>query len=82
MTQAIEITVKRSARGSWEVCESGYEAPLAEFADREDAIGYARGIAATKARASIDAEPDEDMPAVRESYTLDPVSGKTHRMTS
>jgi hypothetical protein len=82
MTHAIEITVKRSARGNWEVYESGFEAPLAEFADREDAIDYARGIAATKARASIDAEPDADMPGVRESYALDPVSGKSHRLTA
>src|SRR5262245_14716853 len=82
MTRPIEITVKRSARNSWEVCESGFEAPLAEFADREDAIEYARGIAATKSRASVDAEPDADLPGVRESYALDPVSGKSHRLTA
>ena len=78
----ILFTVKKSARGTWAVCESGYEKPLAEFEERTDALDYARGLAATKPRASIDAEGDESSPGVNESYALDPVSGKSSRMNA
>ena len=81
MTATCQITVKRDARGRWAVCESGFEAAIADFDDREDAIEYARGIASTKPRASIDAESMDDLPAVRESYALDPVSGKSARLS-
>lgn len=76
------ITVKRDPRGRWAVCESGFDAPIADFDEREDAIEYARGIASTKPRASIDAEALDDLPAVRESYALDPVSGKSARLSA
>jgi hypothetical protein len=80
MTQGTELMVKRMSGGRWEVCESGFEKPLADFDNREDAIEYARGIAATRPRASIDAEPDETLPELRERYALDPVSGKSQRL--
>jgi len=78
----ILFTVKKSPGGTWAVCETGLQVPLAEFDEREDAIEYARGIAATKARASIDAEADGSAPGLRESYVLDPVSGKSSRMNA
>jgi hypothetical protein len=74
------FTVKRSAHGRWAVCETGFEEPLAEFEERNDAIEYARGIAGTKPRASIDAEGDDTFPAINERYALDPVTGKSSRM--
>ncbi len=80
MTTTTAFTVKRSTEGRWAVCETGYEEPLAEFDARDDAIEYARGIAATKARASVDAEGDNISPGLHESYALDPVSGKSSRM--
>lgn len=78
----IVFTVKKSPRGTWAVCETGTPLPLAEFDERDDAIEYARGIAATKARASIDADGDGQAPGLRESYALDPVSGKSSRMSA
>jgi len=81
MTSTCQITVRRDERGRWAVCESGFEAAIADFDEREDAIEYARGIASTKPRASIDAESMNDLPAVRESYALDPVSGKGARLS-
>ncbi len=78
----IVFTVKKSLRGTWAVCETGFEKPLAEFEERDDALEYARGLAATKPRASIDAEGDEGSPRLNESYALDPVSGKSSRMNA
>jgi len=80
MTQGTELTVKRSTLGRWEVCEAGFEKALADFDTRDDAIHYARGIASTRPRASIDAEPDDRLPELRERYALDPVSGKSQRL--
>jgi hypothetical protein len=74
------FTVKRSGRGRWAVCESGFEKPLAEFDERVDALEYARGIAGTKPRASIDAEGDGASPAINETYALDPRTGTSARM--
>lgn len=74
------FTVKKSGRGRWAVCESGFEKPLAEFDERVDAIEYARGIAGTKPRASIDAEGDATSPAINETYALDPKTGTSTRM--
>jgi hypothetical protein len=74
------FTVKRSGRGRWAVCESGFEKPLAEFDERVDALEYARGIAGTKPRASIDADGDESSPPINETYTLDPGTGTSKRM--
>ncbi len=83
MTQGqILFTVRKSPSGTWAVSESGLQVPLAEFDERHDAIEYARGIAATKPRASIDADADGAQPGLRESYVLDPVSGKSSRMNA
>lgn len=82
MTATCHITVKRDPHGRWAVCESGFEAAIAEFDQRDDALEYARGIASTKPRARIDAESQDDKPAVRESYALDPVSGKSARLSA
>ena len=38
----IKFTVKQSGQGSWVVCEGGFEKPLADFDNRDDAIDYAR----------------------------------------
>ena len=78
----VVFTVKKSRNGAWAVCESGFEKSLAEFDERDDAIEYARGLAATKPRASVDAEGDDRMPGVSESYALDPVSGKSSRVSA
>lgn len=78
----IVFTVKKSVRGTWAVCETGFEKPLAEFEERDDALEYARGLAGTKPRASVDAEGDGSSPGVNESYALDPVSGKSSRMNA
>lgn len=80
MTMTTVFTVRKSAQGRWAVCESGFEKPLAEFEERDDAIEYARGMAATKPRASVDAEGDQTSTGLYESYALDPVSGKSSRM--
>lgn len=80
MTTTIGFTVKKSTEGRWAVCETGFQEPLAEFEERDEAIEYARGIAATKPRASVDAESDNVSPGVHESYALNPVSGKSSRM--
>jgi hypothetical protein len=78
----VVFTVKKSPRGTWAVCETGLQVPLAEFDERDDAIEYARGIAATKPRASVDADGDGGEPGLRESYALDPVSGKSSRLNA
>jgi len=67
-----KFTVKQSEQGRWAVCEAGFQRPLAEFEQRDDAIDYARGIAATKPRAIVDADADNDSPPLYERYTLDP----------
>jgi hypothetical protein len=79
-TSTIVFTVKKSEQGRWAVCETGFEEPLAEFEERGEAIEYARGMAATKPRASVDADGDQSSPGLHESYALDPVSGKSSRM--
>ena len=66
-----KFTVKQSRPGRWSVCEAGFEKPLAEFADRDEAIDYARAIAATKPRASLDAEGDNGSTAVHENFELE-----------
>ena len=71
-----KFTVKQSEQGRWAVCEAGFERPLAEFDQRDDAIDYARGVAATKPRAIVDADGDNDSPPLYESYTLDPSTRK------
>jgi len=78
----VVFTVKKSTGGAWAVCETGFEKPLAEFDVRDDAVEYARGIAATKPRASVDAEGDGSAPGLNESYALDPVSGKSSRVNA
>jgi hypothetical protein len=47
-----KFTVKLAGPGNWVVCEAGFEEPLAEFEERDEAIEYARGVAASRARAS------------------------------
>ncbi len=78
----IVFTVKKSPRGTWAVCETGFEKPLAEFDERDAALEYARGIAVTKPRASIEAAGDGSSPGLTESYALDPVSGRSSRMNA
>ena len=68
--------VKQSGQGRWVVCEGGFEKPLADFDKRDDAIEYARGVAATKPRATVTADGDSGSVPLRESYVLDP---STHR---
>jgi hypothetical protein len=70
--QETKFTVKRSEQGCWAVCETGFRKSLAEFGNRDDAIEYARGIAATKARASLDADGDDSAAPVHETFALDP----------
>ena len=72
-----KFTVKQSAQGRWGVCEGGFEKPLAEFDQRDDAIDYARGLAATKSRASVEAEGENGSAPLHESYTLDPSTHKS-----
>ena len=50
---------------------------MAEFDERDDAIDYARGMAATKPRASVDADGDDDSAPLHESYVLDPSTHKS-----
>lgn len=71
-----KFTVKQSGQGPWAVCEAGFEKALAEFDEREEAIEYARGLAATKPRASVDADGDDDSAPLYETYTLDPSTHK------
>jgi hypothetical protein len=68
----IKFTVKQSGQGSWVVCEGGFEKPLADFDNRDDAIEYARGVAATKPRATVTADGDSSSVPLHESYALDP----------
>jgi hypothetical protein len=72
-----KFTVKQSGQSRWVVYETGFEKPLAEFDQRDDAIGYARGLAATKARASVDADGDNGSAPLHESYALDPSTNKS-----
>jgi len=72
-----KFTVKQSAQGRWGVCEGGFEKPLAEFDERDDAIDYARGVATTKPRASVEADGDDDSAPLHESYALDPSTHKS-----
>lgn len=79
MATETAFTVKRQRQGRWSVCETGFEEPLAEFDERDDALDYARDMASTKPRASVDAEGDDTLPDLHETYALDPVSGKSSR---
>ena len=72
-----KFTVKLAGPGNWVVCEAGFEEPLAEFEERDEAIEYARGVAATKPRASVDADGDDDSAPLHESYALDPSTHKS-----
>ena len=72
-----KFTVKQSAQGGWVVCEGGFEKPLADFDKRDDAIEYARGVAATKPRATITADGDSGSVPLHESYALDPSTHKS-----
>jgi hypothetical protein len=69
--QETKFTVKRSEQGPWVVCETGFRKSLAEFGSRDDAIEYARGLAATKARASIDADGDDSAEPLHETFALE-----------
>jgi hypothetical protein len=45
--------VSRSADHKWDVCEDGFEKPLASFDSRELAAKYANDIARTKGESSV-----------------------------
>lgn len=70
------LTVKHSMGGRWEVCDAALEKPLADFSERDDALDYARGIAVTKAAASVQTFDQWGEPELRESYVLDAGSGR------
>lgn len=69
--QKTVLTVKHSMRGRWEVCDAALEEPLADFEQRQEAVDYARGIAATKSEASVQTFDEWGDPEPRESYALD-----------
>ncbi len=73
------LTVKHSMVGRWEVCDTALEKPLADFDKRDEALDYARGIAVTKAAASVQAFDQWGEPELREAYVLDAASGRTIR---
>jgi hypothetical protein len=73
------LTVKHSMQGRWEVCDEALEEPLADFEHRDDALEYARGIATTKADASVQTFDQWGEPELRESYVLDAHSGRSIR---
>jgi hypothetical protein len=72
-----KFTVKHSGQGRWVVCEGGFEKPLADFDKRDDAIEYARGVAATKPRATVTADGDSGSVPLHESYKLEPSTHKS-----
>lgn len=78
-SQRTVLTVKHSMVGRWEVCDTALEKPLADFDKRDDALDYARGIAATKPAASVQTFDQWGEPELREAYVLDAASGRTIR---
>lgn len=73
------LTVKHSMLGSWEVRDTALDKPLAAFDQREQALDFARGLAATKPAASVQTFDQWGEPEMRESYVLDAASGRTIR---
>ena len=45
--------VKQGKSGQWDVCEEGFDKPLASFNSPEDANKYARDLANTKEGSSV-----------------------------
>lgn len=78
-SQKTVLTVKHSMQGRWEVCDTALEEPLADFEQRDQALDYARGIATTKPDASVQTFDEWGDPELRESYVLDPASGRSIR---
>ena len=46
--------VGRGKSGEWDVCEKGFEKPLASFAKEEDAKKYANDLAKTKEGSKVE----------------------------
>ena len=42
------FNVSQAASGQWDVCEDGFEKPLASFNSEDDARKYAEDLASTK----------------------------------
>jgi hypothetical protein len=51
----VQCIVNRAASGTWAVCKSGFEEPIALFRDKRDAVDYADRLAATKPAAEVEA---------------------------
>lgn len=73
------LTVKHSMLGRWEVCDIALDRPLADFRKRDEALDYARGVAATKSAASVQTFDQWGEPEMRESYVLDATTGRILR---
>jgi len=73
------LTVKHSMQGRWEVCDTALQKPLADFGSREDALDYARGVAARRPEASVQTFDQWGEPELRESYVRDANSGRSIR---
>lgn len=47
------FSVKKNKQGQWDVCEEGFENPLASFNSPEDANKYARNLANVKEGSTV-----------------------------
>ena len=47
------FSVSKGASGQWDVCEEGFEKPLASFNSETDARKYAEDLAGTKAGSQV-----------------------------
>ena len=64
------FSVSQRASGQWDVCEEGFEQPLASFNSEEDARKYAKDIASTKQGSQVRmAGNDQSMQGGQDSRT-------------
>ena len=52
----VVLTVTPGAQGKWDVCEKGFEKPLASFDSKEDAYAYANDMKKGKEGQTVLAE--------------------------